>query len=127
MRSGRFGLIAAAARFYAPLMVLFAMALLFQRAPGGVGFAAGLVIGAGFALQAAVFGVAAARRALPPLLARWLLAIGIAFTVAGAAFPLLPYAPQLMEAGGFLVCAAATALIAIVFFGRVPTLSDAEW
>lgn len=126
MKPGGFSLLASATRVYAPLIVLFAAALLATRAPGGVGVAAGLAAGAAFALQAAVFGVLAARRALSPPLARLLLAIGLAFAAAGAALPGLSLAPQIVEAGAFLVSVGATVLIVTVFFGRAPTLPEAE-
>lgn len=127
MRAGGFSFLASAARFYAPLIVLFALALLATRAPGGVGVAAGLAVGAAFALQAAVFGILAARRTLSPSLARGLLALGLGLAAAGAALPGFPYAPQTLEAGAFLLSVGATVLIATVFFGRVPTLPEAEY
>ena len=61
-----------ATRLLMPLLLLFALFLLFRghNAPGG-GFVAGLVVAAAFVLHAIAFGIAASRRALlvaPPLL-----------------------------------------------------------
>ena len=61
-----------ATRLLMPLLLLFALFLLFRghNAPGG-GFVAGLVVAAAFVLHAIAFGVTASRRALlvsPPLL-----------------------------------------------------------
>jgi multicomponent Na+:H+ antiporter subunit B len=61
-----------ATRLMMPLLLLFAMFLLFRghNAPGG-GFVAGLVVAAAFVLHTIAFGVAASRRALlisPPRL-----------------------------------------------------------
>jgi multisubunit Na+/H+ antiporter MnhB subunit len=61
-----------ATRLLMPLLLLFALFLLFRghNAPGG-GFVAGLVVAAAFVLHAIAFGVAASRRALlvaPPRL-----------------------------------------------------------
>jgi multisubunit Na+/H+ antiporter MnhB subunit len=61
-----------ATRLLMPLLLLFALFLLFRghNAPGG-GFVAGLVVAAAFVLHLMAFGVAASRRALlvaPPML-----------------------------------------------------------
>lgn len=61
-----------ATRLLMPLLLLFALFLLFRghNAPGG-GFVAGLVVSSAFVLHAIAFGIAASRRALlvpPPLL-----------------------------------------------------------
>ena len=61
-----------ATRLLMPLLLLFALFLLFRghNAPGG-GFVAGLVVAAAFVLHAMAYGMAASRRALlvsPPLL-----------------------------------------------------------
>ena len=61
-----------ATRLLMPLLLLFALFLLFRghNAPGG-GFVAGLVVAAAFVLHAMAYGVAASRRALlvpPPVL-----------------------------------------------------------
>jgi multisubunit Na+/H+ antiporter MnhB subunit len=61
-----------ATRLLMPLLLLFALFLLFRghNAPGG-GFVAGLVVAAAFVLHALAYGIAASRRALlvpPPVL-----------------------------------------------------------
>ena len=61
-----------ATRMLMPLLLLFALFLLFRghNAPGG-GFAAGLVVAAAFVLHTLAYGLAASRRALlvpPPVL-----------------------------------------------------------
>jgi multicomponent Na+:H+ antiporter subunit B len=55
----------AATRLLMPLLLLFALFLLFRghNAPGG-GFVAGLVVAAAFVLHAMTYGIAASRRAL---------------------------------------------------------------
>lgn len=126
MKPGGFSFLAAATRFYAPLIVLFGLALLAVRTPGGVGVAAGLSVGAAFALQAAVFGVRAPMRMLSPALSRGLIAVGLMLAAGGAAFPRLTLAPQVIEAGTFLLSVGASVLIATVFFSRAPTLPEAE-
>src|SRR5687767_4332172 len=70
-----------ATRLLMPLLLLFALFLLFRghNAPGG-GFVAGLVVAAAFVLHAMAYGMAASRRALlvpPPLL----LPIGLSIAV----------------------------------------------
>jgi multisubunit Na+/H+ antiporter MnhB subunit len=127
MKAGAHIVLGAAARFYAPLIALFALVLLADRPPGGgIGFVAGLAFGLVPVLHALVFGAAAARQALPPVLARSLLALGVIAAVAGAGLPQLGYAPQLIEGGAFCATIAASALLVQVTFGRAPTLRDAE-
>jgi multisubunit Na+/H+ antiporter MnhB subunit len=128
MKRGDHVVVAAAARLYAPLIVLFAFSVLATRAPGdGVGFLAGLAFALAHALHALVAGAAAARRALPPMAARLALAGGVAAALLGAGAPAWRYAAQIIEAGVFLTTAAAAALIVSTLFGRLPTLRDAEW
>ena len=86
----------AAARFYAPLIAMFAAILLMTRAPGaGVGVSAGVALALALALHALVFGIDAARTALPPLTTRLIAAVGLLFVVAGAGMPRMPYAVRL--------------------------------
>jgi multicomponent Na+:H+ antiporter subunit B len=108
-----------AARVLMPLLLLYGIFLLLRghNAPGG-GFAGGLVVAAGYSLNAFAFGVAAARRALlvdPSRLigVGLLLALGsgIAPTVVGKAFltalwPLPAFglgSPLIFDIGVFLV------------------------
>lgn len=128
MKSGSDAIVFAAARFFAPLMALFALTLLTGRvAGGGVGFVAGLAFGLLLMLHALTFGAVAARVAFPTILARIVLAIGVACVCAGAGLPGWTFAGRLIEAGAFLSTAAAAALVLQVVFGRAPTLRDGEW
>jgi multisubunit Na+/H+ antiporter MnhB subunit len=123
VKPGGYVVLAAAARLYAPLLVLLAGSLLVTRAPGsGVGVLAGLVFGLALALHALVFGAAASRKAFPPVVARAVLAAGVLAALTGA-----PASTQWAEAGLFLATSAALALILAVLFARAPTLSEAEW
>jgi hypothetical protein len=119
--------LAAATRFYAPIIVLAALLLLVLRLPGeGVGFVSGMIQGIALAVHVLVFGGAAARAAFPPYLARLLLAGGVVLVVVSAAAPRLEIAPQLGEAGVFVVTASGIALILAVLVGRAPTLRDED-
>lgn len=117
----------AAARFYTPLIVLFALSVLVARAPGGgVGFTAGLAVALALTAHALVLGANAARTAVPPALARTLLAFGLIAVAAGAGAPRLLAAPQILEGGLFLVTVAGAALVLSVLLGRAPTLREDE-
>lgn len=128
MKAGSDAIVVAAARFFAPLMALFALTLLTGRVAGsGVGFVAGMAFGLLLMLHALTFGAVAARSAFPTILARLVLAIGVGGICAGAGLPGWAYAAQLIEAGAFLSTVAAAALVLQVVFGRAPTLRDGEW
>jgi hypothetical protein len=119
------GIGVAAARFYAPLIVLAALSLLVLRAPGGgAGFVAGVLFAMAMAVHLIVFGAAAARAAFPPAMARVLLCMGLVAAVIGAGAPRLPGAATLAETGLFAATAAGAALILLSLAGRVPTLRD---
>jgi multisubunit Na+/H+ antiporter MnhB subunit len=123
MRSAHI-VLAAAARFYTPLIVLFALTLLIVRPPGaGVGLLAGMVFMLALIAHALVFGAEAARAASPPLLTRLVVAIGLVTSVAGATMQVL-FARELVEAGLFVLTAGGGALIITVLFGRAPTMRD---
>lgn len=127
MRTGAPVVAAAAARFYAPLILLFAALVLIGATPGGgVGFVAGLAFGLALMLHALMFGVAAARTAFPTMLARLMLALGTATVLASAGLPGLASAPQAIEAGLFAATVGATAVVIQVVFGRAPTLRDED-
>ncbi|QGZ95608.1 MnhB domain-containing protein [Terricaulis silvestris] len=127
MKPGGHIVLAAATRFYAPIIVLAALLLLVLRLPGeGVGFVSGMILGLALAVHVLVFGAAASRAAFPPYLARVLLAGGLALAVVSAAAPRLEIAPQLGEAGVFVVTASGIALILAVLVGRAPTLRDED-
>lgn len=121
--SGQRVIIADAARFFAPFVVLFAASLLFERAAGtGVGFVAGLVASLLLILHVVVYGAEAARRAAAPLVLRLALSAGICLGVAGFGAPALAYAPQLAEAGAFLTTSAGIGLAFLAIAGRAATL-----
>jgi multisubunit Na+/H+ antiporter MnhB subunit len=125
MKPGAHIVAAAAARFYAPLIALFALLLLaYASAGGGVGFSAGLAFALVLLLHALVFGAAAARKALPIPLARVLLAAGAMATMASAGLSGFAYVAQLSEAGLFVATVASAALIIQAIFARAPTLRD---
>ncbi len=127
MKPGGHIVVAAAARFYTPLIVLFAALVMFGSAPGGgVGFVAGLAFGLALVLHALVFGAPAARAALPAPVARFLLAMGVATAIAAAGLHGFAYAAQFGEAGLFVATAAASAILVQVVFGRAPTLRDED-
>jgi multisubunit Na+/H+ antiporter MnhB subunit len=118
----------AASRFCAPLIALFASLLLAGGVTGsGVGFAAGLAFALVIVLHALVFGAGAASQALAPPLARVLLALGVAASVAGGGLQGWRYAPQIMEAGVFVATVASAALAIQVVFGRASTMRDDAW
>jgi multicomponent Na+:H+ antiporter subunit B len=125
MRDGANVVLAAAARFYTPLIVLFALVLLITRPAGaGVGFIAGLAFVLALSAHALVFGASAARAAAPPWLMRILVAGGLVSAVAGACAPRMVFASELIEGGLFVVTAAGGALLIAVLFGRAPTMRD---
>lgn len=120
--------VAAAARFFTPLMALFAFALLAGRAPGdGVGFVAGLGFGLVQLLHALTFGADAARAAFPTPIARLVVALGLVGVCAGAGLPGFVFAAPMTEAGLFAVTVGGASIIVQALFGRAPTLRDGEW
>jgi hypothetical protein len=125
MKEGAHTVLAAAARFYTPLIALFALTLLAARpAGGGVGFVAGLAFLLALIVHALVFGAGAARAAAPPLLMRGIVALGFLATTFGSAASHAPFARELVEAGLFGLTAAGGALVIAVVFGRAPTMRD---
>lgn len=125
MKPGAHIILLAAARFYMPLIVLVALALLVvQEAGSGVGFASGVVFASALTLHMLVFGAGASRKAFPPFVARLLVGAGVAAAMVGAGAPRLPGAAQMLEAGLFLATAAGASLILAVLVGRAPTLRD---
>lgn len=121
-------LVAAAVRFYAPVLVVFSLSLLLAAQPGsGQSFVGGLLFTLAPALHALAFGAAAARRAFPPTAARVLLAGGVLAVLAGQTIAADPVRAYLTEAGVFAATAASAVLIVAVLAGRAPTLADADW
>jgi hypothetical protein len=122
---GDHAVLAAAARFYTPLIVLFALTLLVVRPAGtGVGLIAGLALVLALMVHALVFGATAARAAAPAFLTRLLMALGLAAAMFGATVPRALFARELIEAGLFVVTSAGGALVITVLFGRAPTMRD---
>ena len=125
MKEGAHTVLAAAARFYTPLIVLFALTLLVVRPAGSaVGLVASLAFLLALIVHALVFGAAAARAAAPPFLMRLIAAIGLAAATFGAVAPGAMFAREFIEAGSFAVTAAGGALVITVLFGRAPTMRD---
>jgi multisubunit Na+/H+ antiporter MnhB subunit len=125
MRAPSHIVLRAAARFYTPLMALFASMLLLTRAPGtGVGFAAGLAFALVLMTHVLVYGAAAARQASPPLTARIFLALGLVVSFVGVGAPRFPLAQQLTEAGVFVTTTAGVALVLSVLVARAPAMHD---
>lgn len=125
MKEGAHAALAAAARFYTPLIALFAFTRLVEHGPGSaIGLSAGVILLLAFVLYALLYGVAAARKAAPPPVLRVLTAAGLA-TAALGALGGVPLARELIEAGLFTVTAAGGALTVLVLFGRAPTMRDA--
>jgi hypothetical protein len=118
----------AAARAYTPLIALFA-ALLAATYPAGsgVGLFAGFVFAALHALHMLVYGAAASRAALPPLVSRGLFAAGLLLAVAAIGAPSWVYAGRVGETGLFLVAASGFALLMNVLVGRAPSMRDEDW
>jgi len=115
--------LAAASRFYAPLILLLGVTLLLTRAPGaGAGFFAGLALSLVLILQVIVRGAVAAKAAFPPWAARTTLACGVLLALVGVGAPRLAMSAQVLEAGAFLACAGAMALVVIALSGRVPAM-----
>lgn len=123
MRIDAQNVLAAASRFFAPLIMLLGVTLLLSRAPGaGVGFLGGLVVSLVLILQVIIRGAAAARATFPPWIARATLACGFLLALVGVGAPRLAASGQLVEAGAFLACIAATSLVVIALTGRVPAM-----
>ena len=103
-----------ATRLLMPLLLLFALFLLFRghNAPGG-GFVAGLVVAAAFVLHAMAYGVAASRRALlvpPPLLLPIGLSVALISAVPAGVLG-LPFMTGVWTTGGAGGIAVGTPLV----------------
>lgn len=111
---------AAAARFYTPLMLLFA-ATLYTASPGA-GWSAGLAASMAILLHALVFGGRAASVAFPPWAARLTIVAGAAAAFVGDVGRSAAWGRTLAEAGLFCVVAAGASLITLALFGRAQML-----
>jgi hypothetical protein len=128
MRPGEHVVLRAAAKLYAPLIALFAAALLATRNPGeGVGFIAALALALALSLHVIVFGAEAARAAFPGWAARACLSLGLLAVLLGAGAKGWVYAPMALEAGLFLTTLAGASFIIAGLVGRAPTLRDESW
>jgi multisubunit Na+/H+ antiporter MnhB subunit len=113
----------AAARLYAPLLVLFGCSLMAMWPAGaGSGFLAGIAFGLGGILNALVFGVDAAQRAFPPLALRFVLVLGALGVASGLA--LGRAAALVAEIGCFAITGAGVVLVMLSLFGRASTLRE---
>ena len=120
--------LAAARRFYAPLIVLLALSLLaLWPAGSGVGFVAGMAMGLVLLLHLLVSGASALRTAFPPWLARLCAGAGVVLAIVAAGAPRWRGSAQAIEAGCFLAAVGAAAIILLVLAGRAPTLRDEDW
>jgi multisubunit Na+/H+ antiporter MnhB subunit len=128
MKAGGQAMVAAAARLYAPILVVVALSLLIRSEAGrGMAFLAGLLFAFAPLLHALCFGAMAARRAFPPLAARVLLAGGLLASMGSLTMDDALTRSLLGEAGAFTATAAASVLIMMVLMGRAPTLPDTDW
>ncbi|MEQ1618807.1 MAG: MnhB domain-containing protein [Terricaulis sp.] len=117
----------ASARWFIPFNTVFALVMLVNGSPGdGVGMRAGLTLALAMAAHGLVFGVEAAKSALPAWAARWALAVGVIAVSFAAMLPGHPIGGQVMEAGLFAMVAASAALVLTILIGRAPTLRDTE-
>lgn len=128
MNTGVQTILAAIARFYLPIIMLFAASLLAARAPGeGISFVAGLILGLSLALHALVFGAAISRVALPPWLLLALLGGGLLASIAPGVWVHSRWMVQLGEAGLMVSTAAGSALVFMALIGRAPTITSEQW
>jgi hypothetical protein len=125
MKDAAHTVLAAAARFYTPLIVLLALTMLVVRPAGaGVGLLAGFCLVIALIVHALVFGASATRAATPFFVTRLLMALGLAAATVAATVPGAVFARELIETGLFAVTAAGGALVIAVLFGRAPTMRD---
>lgn len=135
------------AKLLVPLILIFGFYVHFHAkyAPGGA-FQAGVILASALILYALIFGMDAARKAVPPWAARVVLALG-AFIFAAVGFVslffgenfldynvLLPtdYRAQylgiiLVEIGVLMTVTAVIIAIFYAFAGRSPEITDEDW
>lgn len=137
------------AKMLIPLIALFAFYVQFHGdfGPGG-GFQAGVILAAAIILYALIFGIEAAKRAVPPSWVRIGMSLGVliyggtgvaAWFMGGNFLDYTTFAPESTHAAGqhwgiFSVelgvfCTVTSAMLAIFYaFGsRIPELSDEDW
>lgn len=137
------------AKMLIPLIALFAFYVHFHGdyGPGG-GFQAGVIFAAAIILYALVFGMEAAKAAIPPSWVRIGMSLGVliyggtgvaTWLLGGNFLDYTQFAPDSTHAAGQhwgilaielgVLCTVASAMLAIFYaFGsRVPDLSDEDW
>ena len=137
------------AKLLIPLIALFAFYVQFHGdfGPGG-GFQAGVIIAAAVILYALVFGIDAAKRAVPPSWVRVGMSLGVfiyggtgvlVWFLGGNFLDYTYFAPQSQHAAGQhwgifsvemgVLCTVSCAMLAIfyAFASRIPDLTDEEW
>jgi hypothetical protein len=118
----------AGARLYAPLIVLFALAVLAAPAADvSRGLSAGLALALAFALHVIVAGAQAGRGALPAWLLRAALVAGLAACCAAIIAPGWSYGGFAAVCGMALAALGALGLALSVLAGRASALRDEEW
>lgn len=137
------------AKMLIPLIALFAFYVQFHGdfGPGG-GFQAGVILAAAIILYALIFGVEAAKRAVPPSWVRIGMSFGVllyggtgvaTWFMGGNFLDYTSFAPESTHAAGQhwgifavelgVLCTVTCAMLAIFYaFGsRIPELSDEDW
>jgi hypothetical protein len=114
------------AQLVGAMLVFFTCLLLWTRAPGGVGFLAGLVLILAIVLHALVNGSSAVMALTPMPALRAVLTLGLLAAVAGGVLDHSALAGVVAEAGAFACSAAAGTMTIIVLFGRAPTLRGTD-
>ena len=128
MSRGENVILVVASRWMTPLAAAFAfMQLANWPAGAGVGFVAGLAMVMPIALNALLFGVQAIVAAIPALILRAALALGLIAAFVGVGLPHASWSAQLVEAGAFAATASASTLVLLALMGRAGALREATW
>ncbi len=137
------------AKMLIPLIAVFALYVQFHGdfGPGG-GFQAGVIFAAAIILYALIFGIEAAKKAVPPSWVRIGMSLGVliyggtgvaTWFLGGNFLDYTQFAPNSTHAAGQhwgifaveigVLCTVACAMLAIfyAFASRVPELSDRDW
>lgn len=114
------------AQLVGAVLVFFACLLLWTRASGGVGFAAGLLLVLAITLHALVNGSRAVMALTPLLVLRVALFMGVLAAAASLMPGSFPFASTIAEAGAFACVVGAGTMIIFVLFGRAPTLRETD-
>lgn len=128
MSRGENVILVVASRWMTPFAAVFVfMQLANWPAGAGVGFVAGLAMVMPIALNGLLFGVQAIVAAVPAVILRAALALGLVTAFGGAGLPHTPWSAQLIEAGAFAATASASTLILLALMGRAGALREATW